>query len=210
MLQTNGLSCVILAGGRSSRMGENKLLLPLGESTVIGSLLDRLRGLFAEYIIVTNQPAHFEHLPVRLAGDLIDCGVKSSLAGLHGGLSAATRPYSFVAAGDMPFVSPALVRYLCSLRRGYDVVIPRQDGHLQPLCAVYHKNCLPHIEKLLLAGCYKIANFLDRVRVREVEAAVLQSVDPELISFFNLNTPEEYRLAREILAGTRVPGRYKK
>jgi len=197
----DNVSSIILAGGRSSRLGGNKLLLPLGESTVIGTLMNRLYGLFDEYILVTDRPGDFRQLPVRLAGDLNDCGVKNSLAGLHGGLSAAAYPYSFVVAGDMPFLSPGLARYLCSLRHGYEVVIPCQDGHFQPLCAVYHKNCLPYIERLLIARRYKVVDFLEQVRVHEVDVEDLRPFDPALASFFNLNTPEEYHQARGMLAG---------
>jgi molybdopterin-guanine dinucleotide biosynthesis protein A len=194
------ISAVILAGGSSSRMGANKLLLPLGQSTVIGSLVDRVCGLFTDCVVVTDCPADFRLLPVRLADDLIDCGVRNSLAGIHGGLSAAVHPYSFVVAGDMPFPVPALVRYLCSLRHGYDVVIPRQDVHFQPLFAVYHRNCLVHIENLLARGRYKIVDFLRHVRARQVDVSELRAFDPGLISFFNVNTPEDYLLAREMLA----------
>jgi molybdopterin-guanine dinucleotide biosynthesis protein A len=198
-MKTTEMSAVILAGGRSSRMGENKLLLPLGESTVIGTLLATLSGLFAECVVVTDHPDAYRDRPVRLAADIITGPQKNSLTGIHAGLSVSSGTYSFVVAGDMPFLAPGLVRCLAERCDGYDVVIPRQGGHFQPLCAVYHKNCLPHIAALLAGQKYKIIDFFPAVRVRSVDVAELVPCDRELLSFFNVNTPEDYRLAQELI-----------
>lgn len=196
-VETTEMSAVILAGGRSSRMGENKLLLPLGGSTVIGTLLATLTGLFAECVLVTDHPDAYREWPVRLAADIVAGPQKNSLTGIHAGLTVSANPYNFVVAGDMPFVAPELIRSLTARCDGYDVVIPRQGEHFQPLCAVYHRNCLPPIADLLARERYKILDFFPAVRVRCVDAAELVSYDRELWSFFNVNTPEDYRLALE-------------
>lgn len=198
-MQPKQMSAVILAGGRSSRMGENKLFMPLGEKPLIGHLIDTVCRLFAEVILVTDEPQSYRRFPVTVIRDVIECGEKNALTGIHAGLSAAKHPYVFVAAGDMPFVRAGLLRYLCCQADGWDVAIPREGGYVQPLCAVYHKNCLPVMEKHLRSGKYKVTGFFAESRVCYVDVAELLPFDPELLSFFNVNTPEDYRRAQELL-----------
>jgi molybdopterin-guanine dinucleotide biosynthesis protein A len=199
VLRTKEMSAVILAGGRSSRMGENKMLMPLGSTTVIGHLIKRVGPLFRETIIVTNEPEKYRHYPVRLTEDLICSQEKNSLTGIHTGLFTARSDFSLVMAGDMPFIRTGLLTYLCHIACDYDVTIPREEPHVQPLCAVYQKSCLPHIEKLLYAGRYKVIDFFSAVRVRYVDTAELLPYDAELISFFNVNTPTDYQRAQAMV-----------
>ncbi|MBS3947415.1 MAG: molybdenum cofactor guanylyltransferase [Dethiobacter sp.] len=198
-MKTTEMSAVVLAGGRSSRMGENKLLLPLGDSTVIGTLLATLTGLFAECVLVTDHPDAYRDWPVHITADLISGPQKNSLTGIHAGLSVSTSSYNLLVAGDMPFVVPELLCRLAALSGGYDVVVPQQGAHYQPLCAVYHKNCLPHITALLARNQYKILDFFSAVRVRRVDVAELVPYDRQLLSFLNVNTPEDYRLAQDLV-----------
>jgi molybdopterin-guanine dinucleotide biosynthesis protein A len=195
------MAAVILAGGRSSRMGENKLLLPLGESTVIGCLIHTLQDLFAQVIVVTDHPGAYLPMSVQVTGDVFPSPERNSLTGIHAGLSFSSFNYNLVIAGDMPFVQPGLVRYLCELCDGYDVTIPWEGQYFQPLCAVYTKKCLPHMEELLERGWYKIIDFFPSVRVRQIETAALKVYDRDLLSFFNVNNPEDYLRAVKIAAG---------
>ncbi len=197
-MKTADISAVVLAGGKSTRMGENKLLLPLGAGTIVSNLISTLSGLFSECVVVTDHPHNYASLPVRITGDLISSPQKNSLVGIHAGLSVSQTAYSLVLAGDMPFVKPALLQELCDRTEGFDVVIPRQGQYLQPLCALYHKNCLPYIEKLLANNHYKILDFYPYVNVRSVDVEELRPYDSELLSFFNVNTPEDYRQAKII------------
>jgi molybdopterin-guanine dinucleotide biosynthesis protein A len=199
-MQTGEMSAVVLAGGKSSRMGRNKMLLPLGEETVVSSLFKTLSGLFSEYILVTDQPDAYRFLPARIVRDLISCPVKNSLVGIHAGLSASTTSYNFILAGDMPFVRRELIHYLCTLADGYDVVIPRDGKYYQPLCAVYHVRCIPFIENFLMQKRYKVLDFFQDVHVRFIDVDTLKRFDAQLLSFFNINTPDDYRLATEIAA----------
>lgn len=198
-MKTNEISAVLLAGGKSSRMGMNKLMMPLGGRPVIGHLIQTVSELFAEVIVVTDEPEVYREFPVLAIRDLVRCPQRNSLAGIHAGLVVAQSPYAFVAGGDMPFIRPDLLHHLCSRADGYEVAIPREGQYVQPLCAVYHKNCIPAIEKLLLNNAYKIADFFPKVRVRYVEDQELFRYDPELISFFNINTPEDYTRAQELI-----------
>ncbi|MDW7649823.1 MAG: molybdenum cofactor guanylyltransferase [Bacillota bacterium] len=199
-MQPKEMSAVILAGGKSSRMGENKLLMPLGEKPVIGHLTDTLKNLFGECIMVTDTPDAYVSFPVRVVQDKICCAQKNSLAGIHAGLVAATHDYIMVVAGDMPFVRDDVLSYLCNKCEGYDVTIPREGEYLQPLCAVYHKNCLPQMEKLLTVKNYKVTAFFPFMRVRYVDMADLVPFDREQLTFLNINTPEDYKKALAVLA----------
>jgi len=199
-VKTSEMSAVILAGGKSSRMGKNKLLLPLGDSTIIGTLLATLSQLFGECVLVTDRPDAYRDWPVKITADLICGPEKNSLTGIHAGLSIASNPYSFVVAGDMPFVEPELLTRLAALSGKEDVIIPRQGEHFQPLSAIYHKNCLPHIEELLARQHYKILDFFHAVRVRHVDVAELLPDGSQHWSFFNVNSPDDYRLAQELFA----------
>lgn len=199
-MKAQGMSAVILAGGKSSRMGKNKLLLSLGDMPLIGHLIHTVTGMFTECIVVTDTPEAYAQYPVRLTQDIIICAEKNSLTGIHAGLTAAKHDYSLVIGGDMPFVQASVLEHLCRCAEGYDVAIIRDGPHFQPLCAVYHKNCLPHIEALLRAGRFKILGFFPHVRVRFVEMGDILPLDPEGITFFNVNTPGDYARALAFLA----------
>ncbi len=205
-MNSNKMAAIILAGGRSSRMGENKMLLPLGDSTIVGKLVSALQNLFAEIIVVTDHPEAYQSLPVRVAEDQVSCSSRNSLTGIHGGLSVSSYEYNLVLAGDMPFVERAVLRRLCSSCEGHDVTVPHGEGFFQPLCAVYRKSCLPGIERRLKNGQYKILDFFSEIKVQYVDFEELKRLDKNLLSFFNVNTPEEYKRACEIFAAKIVGG----
>ena len=173
--------------------------LPLGSDTIIGRVINVISEQFAETVVVTDEPHLYAHKPVRTERDVFCCGEKNSLTGIHAGLVTAKHAYCMVVAGDMPFVRPELIRYLCELADGYDVTIPQEGKHFQPLCAIYHKNCLPYIEALLQVENYKVANFFTQAHVRYVDAVTLLPFDQELYSFFNINTSEDYQRAQIIM-----------
>ncbi|HHX73409.1 MAG TPA: molybdenum cofactor guanylyltransferase [Firmicutes bacterium] len=199
-MEPGRMSAVILAGGKSSRMGQNKLFLPLGGRPVVEHFIDLAVKMFAECIVVTDEPNSFSRFPVKVTHDLVADGRKNALAGIHAGLLAAAHAYVFVAAGDMPFITPEVIRLLCSLADGYDLVVPREGPHYQPLCAVYHKRCLPAIVRQLAARRLRVAQFFPQVHVREVESRDMRAADPEGIAFFNVNTPEDYATAKALYA----------
>jgi molybdopterin-guanine dinucleotide biosynthesis protein A len=183
-----GLGGVILAGGESRRMGRPKALLPIGERTLVQAVIDRLREACDDLLIVTNTPEPFRHLGVRTVPDALPG--RRSLVGIFTGVLRIGGP-AFVCACDMPFINPALVRYLGSLIGGVDVVIPRKDGEYEPLHAVYTPACLEPIRRWTKRGGRNTA-FLGEVRVRVVEPEEIRRYDPDLHSFENVNTPAEY------------------
>jgi len=192
-----GVSGVILAGGESRRMGSDKSLLPLNGALFIEHVYRLMAELFEEVILVTNAPDLYQRIPCRKVPDLYR--VKSSLAGIHSGLSHARNAKAFVVACDMPFLSAAVIRRLCNWTADADLLLPRNAHGIEPLHALYSKTCLPAIEKLLEAGRLKISLFFPEIHLVEVAAESLMDLDPEGLSFRNINTPREYFALRDRL-----------
>ncbi len=189
-------SGVVLAGGRSRRLGVNKAFVTVGGVALIERVLGQLSQVCDDMIIVTQDPATYEGLGASVIEDTWPGA--GSLGGIYTGLQAARHERAVVVGCDMPFLDVRLLRYMILLSADYDVVIPREDSLLEPLHAVYSKACLQPIEDLLRAGERRIIGFLDRVRVRYVEPAETQVFDPSQISFFNINTPEDLERAEEL------------
>lgn len=188
---------VILAGGKSSRMGRNKALLSLAGRRLVDRVVGVLREVFTDLLIVTNSPEVYADLGLPMVGDVFPD--KGSLGGIYSAVYHTPTPYCFVAACDMPFLSAAVIRYLLEQRADYDVVMPDIHGEMQPLHAIYSKACLPPMLRRLEANRLRIVGFLPEVRVRTVTANDLQPLDPDLRAFQNLNTPEEFQAAEQQL-----------
>jgi molybdopterin-guanine dinucleotide biosynthesis protein A len=187
------ISCtgVILAGGQSKRFGgKNKAFLPIGGRRIIDRLLDVYRRLFDEIVLVTNDPAAYMDVDALIVSDRYS--VRSSLNGLHAGLHAAAHEYVFCAACDAPYIKRALVlKLLDNIDPHADLIIPMTSAGYEPMFAVYKKTCLPAMVWQLERDRLKIDGLFRRVRVKTIAEADLRTVDPELISFFNVNTPED-------------------
>lgn len=185
---------VVLAGGLSTRMGTNKALLEVGGVRLIDGAAATLRALFPEVLVIANDPAPYAGLGLPILPDLIPG--KGPLGGLYTAVSAASHPHAFCLACDMPFANPTLIRYLAGLAEGHDVVVPRAAEGVQPLHAVYGKGCLEAMRRQIEADHLKIDRLYAAVRVRYVDEAEMRPYDPELLSFWNLNTREELALAQ--------------
>jgi molybdenum cofactor guanylyltransferase len=181
---------IILTGGKSSRMGTNKALLPIEGKTNIEHTIETLGPLFAHTLLVTNAPDMYSWLNVPLTTDRYP-GL-GPLAGIHAGLLASPCDKNLVVACDMPFVSVSLASYLVNLEENVDAIVPSWESQLQPLFAVYRRNCLSTMEKCLIEGKLRIVNFLNQLSVRFVETEELKLVIQNEEPFTNMNTPEEY------------------
>jgi molybdopterin-guanine dinucleotide biosynthesis protein A len=197
---TPRVSVVVLAGGQSSRFGSDKAFLPVQGQPLIVRMVNKLAVLSDDLIIVTNDPAFYGllALPARLVPD--EKPGQGALMGLYSGLKAAHYAYALAVACDMPFLSLALLRYMLSLAGDADVVIPRVDGFLEPLHAIYSKVCLPAMARLLSQGQHQIIAFFQEVRVRRVENGEIDAYDPGHLSFLNVNTPADWESVQELLA----------
>ena len=206
-------TAAILAGGAAKRMGgTTKALLEVGGRSILDTLVDTLSGRFAEILLVAKEPEAFQPLlpgaPWRLVLDA--CPARSSLTGIRTALVNAGTDHVFITACDTPLLRPALLAALLEhLRPEDDVVLPmKPDGYFEPLCAIYSRRCLQHIEAQLEREDYKIVRFFDKVRVSPLPVATLLQADPDLVTFRNANTPEELELLRQdcrSLLPTHVP-----
>ena len=188
---------VILAGGKSSRMGQNKALMALGGKRLVDRVVGVMHDVFHELLMVTNTPDVYADLGVPMVRDVWP--EKGSLGGIYSAIYHVTTPYCLVVACDMPFLQAAALRYLITQMTDYDVVVPDVLGELQTLHAIYSKACLQPIEHRLATNRLRIVSFFPDVRVRTVTASELQPYDPELLAFQNLNTPEEFQAAEQRL-----------
>ncbi len=190
------VSVVVLAGGKSSRMGTDKAFVPLLGRPLIEEVLARVAGLGVETLIVTNRPEAYRALGLPLIADVIPD--QGALGGIYTAIHAAHSPYALVVACDMPFLNRDLLAYLISLRAGYDVVVPRLGGVAEPLHALYSKNCLEPIRCSLESGVRKIIAFFPQVRVRYLDEDEIDRFDPAHLSFINVNTPAELAQAQAL------------
>jgi molybdenum cofactor guanylyltransferase len=188
---------VILAGGKSRRMGRDKAFLPFGTGLLIERVIEVVQQVTADVILITNTPERYQRFGLPMFSDVI--AEAGSLGGIYTGLVSAKTPYSLCLACDMPFVKPTFLRFLCGTAAEADVVIPRNAEDFQPLCAVYSQVCRDPIRHKIEAGQLKITGFFDQVHVRVIEGDLLARYDPYDIMFFNANTPEEYERARLML-----------
>jgi molybdopterin-guanine dinucleotide biosynthesis protein A len=198
-------SGIVIAGGKSRRMGRDKRFLEIGGKALLDRVLEIMEPLFAEIIVVLS-----DGTPVlgqsrwRTVTDLIpQCG---SLGGLYTGLYSATHPRVFAVACDMPFLNSELVHYMATLNEGADVVMARLVTGLQPMHALYSKRCLGPLEAMARSGNLKVQNLVSvtDLNVRLVSEADLIRFDPQLLSFQNINTPADLEFARTIVAEQQI------
>jgi molybdopterin-guanine dinucleotide biosynthesis protein A len=195
------MDAIILSGGQGLRMGGTvKAFLRLGSTTFIERILGILAPLFDSVSIATNAPGLYAHLGVRIVGDEREGA--GPLMGLYSGLKASTAVSSFITTADTPLLREGLVRYLAGNAHGCDALVPRWERRVEPLCAVYARSCIPAIEKALSNG--RIVSFFPSVRVRFVPSAIIREVDPEGLSFLNVNTLADYERLRRVDAAERA------
>jgi molybdopterin-guanine dinucleotide biosynthesis protein A len=193
------ISSILLAGGKSSRMGKDKARLKLDGRLMVLQCIARKLLTISDEVIVATDGRRYKNLNVRVKWvDDVYPGA-GSLVGLYSGLKEASSDYALVVACDMPFLNLELLRYMIALPRDYDILIPRLGDKIEPLHAVYSRNCLPAIARLLEAGHKKIIDLPGKVRVRYLSQEVVERYDPEHRSFFNINTPDQLVEARAII-----------
>jgi molybdopterin-guanine dinucleotide biosynthesis protein A len=166
-------------------------------------VLDVLRLLVSDVVVVTRgrslpEAELLARLDLPVVADVYP-GV-GTLGGLHAGLSAIDSEYGLVVGCDMPFLNAPLLRYMISLARDHDIVMPRVGQYFEPLHAIYARRCVPALEHSILTGRRRILHALGDMRIRYIEEPELDRYDPDRLSFFNVNTPEDLERARSLLA----------
>lgn len=197
------LTVAIQAGGESRRMGRDKGLVPFLGQPLIQRVVDRLASIADEILITTNSPESYRFLGLRLEPDLLPG--RGALGGLNTALGAATHPFVAVVACDMPFANPELIKTQLNLlvAAEVDLVIPQTTAGLEPFHAVYRREtCLPAIRQNLADGRWRVDAWFEQVKVHRLSEQEMARHDPQGISFWNINTPEELlaaeRYAREV------------
>ncbi len=195
-------SIAINAGGQSARMGTNKAFVEVNGQPMIERIIERVASLGqTETFLVTNTPADYEHLGLRMVGDVVpDSG---SLGGIYAALYHSTTDYVLVLACDMPFINREILAEMLKFVDGEnEVVVPRVDDFPQGLHALYHRNCLAPIQTRIEAKRLKVIGFYQDVQVHYLDENDYQQLDPDGLAFMNVNTPAELaeanRLALEL------------
>ncbi|MDH7528919.1 molybdenum cofactor guanylyltransferase [Ignavibacteria bacterium 4148-Me] len=182
---------VILAGGKSSRMGVNKSFLKLGNQTIIERIVDLMKSIFSEVIIITNTPDEYKFLKLPLYEDIYKW--KGPLAGIHSALTHSQTEKIFILSCDVPLMSEAMIKYIIEHRTDKSIVFCEAAGYHQPLVGVYSKKILREIEKFISDNEMSDKSFHKFIKTAEAEI-----IHPEKLSFyrdeifFNVNRPEDY------------------
>jgi molybdopterin-guanine dinucleotide biosynthesis protein A len=187
---------IILSGGKSTRMGENKAFIEIEGIPIIYRIHTLFEKLFKEIIIVTDQKERFSNINAKIYSDLFPN--KGVLGGIYTGLFFSNFQYAFCAACDMPFLKESVIKFLMKEIGDYEVVVPKTKDGLQPLHAIYSKDCLEPIKKIIKQNKFKILDLYPMVRVKIIMENKFSDLDPRNESFININTPEDlYRLKKK-------------
>ncbi len=191
-------SGVILAGGLNSRFsGSNKAFIRVGKKRIIDHIYNVFTELFEEIILIANDPIQYLEWDCIITTDIFQ--IRSSLTGIHAGLFYTSNPFVFFAACDTPFLKKELVETIIgSIETRSDVIIPETSAGLEPLCAVYSKQCLKPVEQQLIDNKLKIQGLFNKIKVKKISETILREKDAELVSFFNINTPDDLDIAEEM------------
>ena len=197
------ISGIVLAGGKSSRLGHDKVLEKIGDTTLLERVVSHINPFSKSIIIVTANERTFaplaKHPKVKIVSDILPG--QGSLGGIYTGLVKSSSFYNLVVAADMPFLNGRLLRYMIEKAEGYDFVLPRVNGLFEPLHAVYSMNCVEPIKKIFEQGKKVIIELFNYVKVRYIETEEVERIDPKHLSFFNINTKEDLEVARQIAGG---------
>jgi len=180
-------TAIVMAGGDSQRMGTDKASLLFDGQTLLQSVIATMQQLFPQVIVSVRQPRAGIALP-QVCDEQPDGG---PLAGLTASLGQITTPWAFAVACDMPFVVPEVVELLAGYRFRHQAVVPIVHGHPQPLAAFYAASCLALLRTSLAAQQNSLRGVLKQLDVRYVDEAELLEADPQLRSFFDLDTPQD-------------------
>lgn len=197
------ISSIVLAGGKSSRFGHDKVFKTVGGRSLLDLVINRVAPLSRETILVAaSKNTLFHSNKYHGLKTVIDIYPgKGPLGGVYTGLLTSESFYNLVVASDMPFLNLALLRYMIQLAADFDLVVPRVGTLVEPLHAVFSQSCRKPMAHLLQKNELSVNSLFPAVRTRYVEAEEIERFDPEHLSFFNINTQADLRKAEEIARG---------
>lgn len=206
-----GYSAIILAGGFSTRFGQNKALLKLGTKPLIVHVLDRTAGLFDERIVVVNTPeqeSELQSLVENKAEILTDeYKTQTPLAGAYTGFKHAKNEYTLLLSCDTPFINTEIAQLLLECCINRSAAIPRwPEGFIEPLQAAYHADLAAAAAQTALEQEKLNMNAMITClrNVRYISTLVLQQLDPKLNTFFNINTEVDFKRAEALIKTGKV------
>jgi len=186
-------TAVILIGGKSSRMGRPKALLPFGNEPLVDHLVRRLEHKFKQVVVVAAPDQELPPLAANVVRD--EVAYQGPVGGICYGLKATSGMAAFVTSCDAPFLNLPLISFLTSQISNHDVVVPYWQDRFQPLHAVYRRSVVPLLEEQLERGELRPIFLYDKVRTRKVGEEEIRRFDPEGLSFLNMNAPDDYAQA---------------
>ena len=196
---------IVLCGGRSTRMGVPKATLPFGPETMLQRVVRLLGTVVVPIVIVAARDQELPELPQGVIVTRDEREQRGPLEGLRAGLKALPESVgiAYVTSCDVPLLVPGFVARMIELVAEHDIAVMEIDGFPHPLSAVYRRSTLPHAESLLAQDKLRPVFLFDAMRTRRVQPAEMTSVDPDLRTLRNLNTPDDYRIA---LSDAGLPG----
>ena len=192
------LTLAIQAGGKSSRMGQDKALMPFRGVPLIQVVMERLAPIADEIIVTTNAPDSYQFLGVSLYRDIRP--ERGALGGLYTALKSAKGEFVAVVACDLPFASKKFFLTASKLisESDADIVIPKTEFGYEPLHAIYRReSCIPPIEAALDADKWKVISWFPQVKIHALSPEETAVFNSDGLTFWNLNTPEDFALAEE-------------
>ena len=193
------LTAIILAGGKSSRIGthQDKAILKLNGKRLIDIVISKLKHIVGDNIIIVGPPEKYPSYK-QVVPDLFN--QRGLLVGLYSGLKASDSQYNLVVGCDMPFLKVELLQYIRDKMDSNDIIIPcYAKSYIEPLCAIYSKDCLSVMKRNIKAGILSIRRIFPYLKVKYIEEKEIKRVDPELNSFFNINFKEDFIRAEELI-----------
>ena len=192
---------IILAGGKSSRLGRDKAWEDVGGQRIIDRVIGALQSSCDEVLIIGDRPERQNELslPKCIQYRSDELKGRGSIGGLYTGLKASDTLWSLVVACDMPFISRELIRFMLSIisKNRCDAIVPVINGRYQPTHALYNSTCIPFIEKNISSGNFRMDSYFDEIYLEEISEDVINSIQGAELSFFNVNTEDDLFTARE-------------
>lgn len=200
---------IILSGGKSTRMGQNKSFLKLGNKFIIDIVIDLMKPLFNDVLIITNEPELYSYISLKVYEDIYkEIG---PIAGIHSGLSNSYTKKNFIISCDIPLMNSEMIESIIKQSKGYDITVVRADGYVQELCGIYDKSIIPTIENIIKSELStevrhehqgkrkcKVHNLLHSCNSNIIEnAKELNGYNTEI--FLNMNTPEDFEIIQSVL-----------
>jgi molybdopterin-guanine dinucleotide biosynthesis protein A len=195
------ISCIVLAGGKSKRLGRNKVVEMIGGQSLLERVVSKLSYFKTDIIVVAAKdsalPEITDYPGVKVVQDIYPG--KGSLGGIYTGLKYSQSFSNLVVAGDMPFLNLELLGYMLDVMNGFDAVVPRVSQTIfEPLHAAYSKKCVSYLEQLILENKFMILELYPLVKVKYIEISEIDRFDPRHLSFFNVNTESDLVAGREL------------